>query len=159
MLIKHFKVKATISIYKSSYKYKLKNHKKMRPEKLVGIMLITLLLSCEMEEQPDRPAGEANQGIGEVSFETNHHIMNNSFDIDIFIDQKKVKSLNKNSDFSETETGEKVKLEKKLEAGVHTYEVKVYSYNGEPSKTIKGKFIVKENRKSEVFIDFRDYYS
>ncbi|MCK5168396.1 MAG: hypothetical protein KAQ75_00845 [Bacteroidales bacterium] len=124
----------------------------MKPEKFIGIMLITLLLSCEMEEQVD-------QKIGEVSFETNQDIMNSSFDIDIYVDQKKLGSLNNNNDFTETETVPKVKLEKKLEAGVHTYEVKVYSYNGEPSKSIKGKFIVKENRKSEVFIDFRNYNS
>jgi len=115
-------------------------------------MIITLLLSCEMEEQVE-------QKIGEVSFETNQDIMNSSFDIDIYVDQKKIGSLNDNNDFAETETIPKVMLEKKLEAGVHTYEVKVYSYNGEPSKSIKGKFIVKENRKSEVFIDFRDYNS
>ena len=124
----------------------------MKPEKFIGIMIITLLLSCEMEEQVE-------QKIGEVSFETNQHIMNSSFDIDIYVDQKKIGSLNDNNDFAETETIPKVMLEKKLEAGVHTYEVKVYSYNGEPSKSIKGKFIVKENRKSEVFIDFRDYNS
>ncbi len=124
----------------------------MKPEKFIGIMIITLLLSCEMEEQ-------VKQKIGEVSFETNQHIMNSSFDIDIYVDQKKIGSLNENNDFAETETIPKVMLEKKLEAGVHTYEVKVYSYNGEPSKSIKGKFIVKENRKSEVFIDFRNYNS
>ena len=124
----------------------------MKPEKFIGIMIITLLLSCEMEEQVE-------QKIGEVSFETNQDIMNSSFDIDIYVDQKKIGSLNDNNDFAETETIPKVMLEKKLEAGVHTYEVKVYSYNGEPSKSIKGKFIVKENRKSEVFIDFRDYNS
>ncbi len=124
----------------------------MKPEKFIGIMLITLLLSCEMEEQVE-------QKIGEVSFETNQDIMNSSFDIDIYVDQKKLGTLNNNSDFSETETIPKVKLEKKLEAGVHTYEVKVYSYNGEPSKSIKGKFIVKENKTSEVFIDFRNYNS
>lgn len=129
----------------------------MKPEKFIGIMLITLLLSCEMEEQPARPAGGVEQKIGEVSFETNQDIMNSSFDIDIYVDQKKLGTLNNNSDFSETETVPKVKLEKKLEAGVHTYEVKVYSYNGEPSKSIKGKFIVKENKTSEVFIDFRNY--
>ncbi|MCD4833616.1 MAG: hypothetical protein K8R31_07455 [Bacteroidales bacterium] len=124
----------------------------MKPEKFIGIMLITLLLSCEMEEQVEHK-------IGEVSFETNQDIMNSSFDIDIYVDQKKLGTLNNNSDFSETETVPKVKLEKKLEAGVHTYEVKVYSYNGEPSKSIKGKFIVKENKTSEVFIDFRNYNS
>ncbi len=115
----------------------------MKPEKFIGIMLITLLLSCEMEEQPACSADRVEQKIGEVSFETNQDIMNSSFDIDIYVDQKKLGTLNNNSDFSETETIPKVKLEKKLEAGVHTYEVKVYSYNGEPSKSIKGKFIVK----------------
>jgi hypothetical protein len=124
----------------------------MKPEKFIGIMLITLLLSCEMEEQVD-------QKIGEVSFETNQQIMNSSFDIDIYIDQKKVGSLNNNRDITEKEIAPTFSLMKKLEAGVHTYEVKVYSYDGEPSKSIKGKFIIKENRNSEVFIDFRNYNS
>ncbi len=131
----------------------------MKPEKFIGIMLITLLLSCEMEEQPACPAGRVDQKIGEVSFETNQDIMNSSFDIDIYVDQKKLGSLNNNSDFPEAGTNTTFKLKKKLEAGVHTYEVKVYSYNGEPSKSIKGKFIVKENKTSEIFIDFRNYNS
>lgn len=122
----------------------------MKPEKFISIMLITLLLSCEMEEQVE-------QKIGEVSFETNQHIMNSSFDIDIYVDQIKIGSFNDNQNTAKTETITKLKVEKKLEAGVHTYEVKIYSYNGEPSKSVKGKFIILENRKSEIFIDFRNY--
>ncbi len=118
----------------------------MKPEKFIGIMLITVLLSCEMEEQVD-------QKIGEVSFETNQNIMNSSFDIDIYIDQKKVGSIN------EQGQNQKLTLNKKLTAGVHHYEVKIYSYNGEPSKSVKGKFIIIENRKSKIFIDFRNYNS
>ena len=124
----------------------------MKPEKFVGIMLITLLLSCEMEEQVD-------QKIGEVSFETNQQIMNSSFDIDIYVDKKKVGSLNHYKNISEKEITPKLNLEKKLKAGVHTYEVKIYTYNGDPSKSFKGKFIIEENRKSEVFIDFKEYNS
>lgn len=118
----------------------------MKPERFVGIMLITVLLSCEMEEPID-------QKIGEVSFGTNQHIMNSSFDIDIYIDKVKVGSIGKN-----TETT-KSAYNTKLDAGVHNYEVKIYSFNGEPSKTIKGKFIIKEKQKSEIFIDFRNYNS
>lgn len=115
----------------------------MKPEKFIGIMIITLLLSCEMEEQ------QVDQKVGEVTFETNQYIMNSSFDVDIYIDQKKIGSINnKNHNF---------KFGIKLETGVHTYEVKVYSYNGEPSKSIKGKFIIKENKKDEIFIDFTKY--
>ncbi len=125
----------------------------MKPEKFISIMLLTLLLSCEMEEQ------QVDQKIGEVSFETNQYIMNSSFDIDIYVDQKKIGSFNDNRNTSRTETITKLKIEKKLEAGVHTYEVKIYSYNGEPSKSVKGKFIIHENRKSDIFIDFKDYNS
>jgi len=117
----------------------------MKPEKFIGIMLITLILSCDTEEQVD-------QKIGEVSFETNQYIMNSSFDVDIYVDKKKVGSINKS-----TESLSKFDFCKKLESGVHQYEVKIYSYNGDPSKTLKGKFIVKENKKSEIFIDFKNY--
>lgn len=125
----------------------------MKPDKFISIILLTLLLSCEMEEQ------QVDQKIGEVSFETNQYIMNSTFDIDIYVDQKKIGSFNDSRNTSETETITKLKVEKKLEAGVHTYEVKVYSYNGEPSKSVKGKFIVHENRKSNIFIDFKNYNS
>jgi hypothetical protein len=121
----------------------------MKPEKFIGIMLITLLLSCEMEEQVD-------QKIGEVSFETNQQIMNSSFEIDVFIDGQKAGTINNDQTVSSPNTFTK-KLEKQLLAGVHNYEVKVYSFNGEPGKTIKGKVIVYENKKSEVFIDFKEY--
>jgi len=122
----------------------------MKPEKFIGIMLITLLLSCEMEEQVD-------QKIGEVSFKTNQYIMNSSFDVDIYIDQTMVGSINKNKDVPKAKSIPKFEFNKKLEAGVHNYEVKIYSYNGDPSKTIKGKFIIKEKQKNEIFIDFRNY--
>jgi len=122
----------------------------MKPEKFIGIMLITLLLSCEMEEQVD-------QKIGEVSFKTNQYIMNSSFDVDIYIDQTMVGSINKNKDVPKAKSISKFEFNKKLEAGVHNYEVKIYSYNGDPSKTIKGKFIIKEKQKNEIFIDFRNY--
>jgi hypothetical protein len=125
----------------------------MKPEKFISIMLLTLLLSCEMEDQ------QVDQKIGEVSFETNQYIMNSSFDIDIYVDQEKIGSFNDKRNTSDTETITKLKVVKKLEAGIHTYEVKVYSYNGEPGKSIKGRFIIHENRKSDVFIDFKNYNS
>jgi hypothetical protein len=122
----------------------------MKPEKFIGIMLITLLLSCEMEEQVE-------QQIGEVSFETNQQIMNSSFEIDVYIDGAKVGSINNNTSDLASPNSFSDKLEKQLLAGVHNYEIKIYSYNGEPGKTIKGKVIVHENKKSEVFIDFKEY--
>ena len=121
----------------------------MKPEKFIGIMLITLLLSCEMEEQVD-------QKIGEVTFETNQQIMNSSFDIDVYIDGKKAGSLSNSENINSPDSFAN-KFEKQLLAGVHNYEVKIYSYNGEPGKSIKGRFIIKENKKSEVFVDFREY--
>jgi len=122
----------------------------MKPEKFIGIMLITLLLSCEMEEQ-------VGKQIGEVSFETNQQIMHSSFEIDIYIDGKKAGSINNNPTEVSSPNSFSDKLEKQLLAGVHNYEVKIYSYNGEPAKTIKGKVIVHVNKKSEVFIDFKEY--
>ena len=122
----------------------------MKPEKFIGIMLITLLLSCEMEEAID-------QKTGEVSFETNQQIMNSSFEIDVYIDGKKAGSINNNQTEISSPNSFVEKLEKQLLAGVHNYEVKVYSYNGEPGKTIKGKVIIHENKKSEIFIDFKEY--
>ena len=111
----------------------------MKPDKFIGIMLITLLLSCEKEEQLDHK-------IGEILFESNQHIMNSSFEMDLYINGNKIGSI---SD----------KLRSKINIGVHNYEVKIYSYNGEPGKSIKGKLIVKENKTSEVFIDFKEYNS
>lgn len=119
----------------------------MKPEKFIGIMLLTLLLSCEQEEQP------TDQVIGEVSFESNQYIMNSSFEIDIYIDGDKVEKNNK-SDYKENTL-----LTKKLNVGVHNYEIKVYTYNGEPSKSVKGRFMVQENKTSEIFIDFKNYNS
>lgn len=116
----------------------------MKPEKFIGIMLLTLLLSCEMEEQ------QVDQKIGAVSFETNQYIMNSSFEIDIYIDGKKIEEHNNSSN---------ALLTKKLEVGIHNYEVKIYTFNGEPSKTIKGRFIINANKTSEVFIDFKNYNS
>ena len=129
----------------------------MKPEKLVGIMLITLLLSCEMEEQHARLAGEVDQKTGEVSFETNQHIMNSTFDIDIYVDDKKIGSINNRNYKTNPSDIIKEKIKEKLQKGVHNYEVKIYSYNGESGKKIKGTFIVRENKTSEVFIDFKDY--
>lgn len=128
----------------------------MKPEKFVSILLVTILLSCDKKKPTDHSTKKANQKIGEVSFETNQYIMNCTFDIDIYVDQKKIGSYNYKRDISESETMTKLKLEKKLESGVHTYEVKVLSHNGEPGKTIHGKFIITENKKSEVFIDFKN---
>ena len=122
----------------------------MKPEKFIGILLITLLFSCEKEEQPD-------EKIGEVIFESNQYILNSSFDIDIYINGKKIGSLMNTADISNITITTKEKLKKKLNIGVHNYEIKVYSYNGEAGKSIKGNFIVKENIASEVFIDFKDY--
>lgn len=120
----------------------------MKPEKFIGIMLITILLSCEMEEQVE-------QKIGEVTFETNQYIMNSTFDIDIYIDHEKVGRINNSTDAESS----KYKFCKKLNIGVHNYEVKIYSYSGEPSKSIKGKFILKEKQQNEIFIDFKNYNS
>ena len=121
----------------------------MKPEKFIGIMLITLLLSCEMEEQTD-------QKLGEVSFRTNQHITNSSFDIEIFINGKKITTPYSDNKLSNTINE---KFNKQLNVGVHSYEVKVHSYTGDPAKSTRGKFIIKENKKSEVFIDFKKYNS
>lgn len=122
----------------------------MKPEKFIGIMLITLLLSCEMEDQPACSKDTVDQKVGEVSFETNLHIMNSSFGMDIFIDGKKI---NKPDQLNSTV------LYKTLEVGIHQYEVKIYTFNGEPSKTIKGRFMIEQNKTSEVFIDFKKFNS
>ncbi|MBI9054215.1 MAG: hypothetical protein JEY96_10395 [Bacteroidales bacterium] len=124
----------------------------MKPEKFIGIMLITLLLSCEMDEQVE-------QKIGEVSFESNQSILNSSFDVDIYIDGAKIGSLNEKEEELKQSISIKERLQKKLNIGVHDFEAKIYSYDGEPGKSIKGKFIVNENKTSEVFIDFKEYNS
>lgn len=129
----------------------------MKPEKFIGIMIITLLLSCEMEDQSSDPLRGINQNIGEVSFETNRYIMNSSFDIDFYVDGKKIGSINNSIYNSNPANTYKEKIRKKLQIGNHKYEVKIYSYNGEASKKIKGEFIVKGNKTSKVFIDFKDY--
>lgn len=122
----------------------------MKPEKFIGIMLITLLLSCEMEEPPACSENKVDRQIGEVSFETNQHIMNSSFELEIYIDGKKINQQDKSND---------IILSKKLKVGIHNYEVKIYTFNGEPSKTIKGRFIIQPDKTSEVFIDFKNYNS
>lgn len=122
----------------------------MKPEKFIGIMLITLLLSCEMEEPPACSKNKVDRQIGEVSFETNQHIMNSSFELEIYIDGKKINQQDKSND---------IILSKKLKVGIHNYEVKIYTFNGEPSKTIKGRFIIQPDKTSEVFIDFKNYNS
>jgi len=124
----------------------------MKPEKFIGIMLITVLMSCEMEEQPGCSVDRLDQTLGEVTFETNQYMMNTTFDIDIFIDGKKINKRKR------TINEDKI-LIKNLAIGIHNYQVKVYSYNGEPSKTIQGRFMIEKNKKSEVFIDFKNYNS
>ena len=124
----------------------------MKPEKFIGIMLITLLLSCEMDEQVD-------QKIGEVVFESNQSILASSFDVDIYIDGTKIGSLNETGEEINQSVTIKERLKRKLIIGVHYYEAKIYSYDGEACKSIKGKFIVNENKTSEIFIDFRKYNS
>ncbi|MFC2151549.1 hypothetical protein ACFLSE_03405 [Bacteroidota bacterium] len=119
----------------------------MKPEKFIGIMIITLLLSCEMDEQVE-------QQLGEISFETNQNIMNTSFEIDIYIDGAKIESQKKSAN-----NRGNIILAKKLDAGIHNYEIKIYTYNGEPSKSIKGRFMIQENKTSEVFIDFKNFNS
>lgn len=120
-------------------------------------MIITLLLSCDMEEPPSSPREGVDQKIGEVSFETNQYIMNSTFDIDIYVDDKKIGSISNSNNNTNPSDIIKENIKEKLQMGVHNYEVKIYSYSGEPGKKIKGKFIVKENKTSEVFIDFKDY--
>ena len=119
----------------------------MKPEKFIGIMLLTLLLSCDMEE-----ADRVDQNIGEVSFETNQYIMNSYFEIDIYIDGTKVENRNNSKNESKL-------LIRKLNIGIHNYEVKVYTHNGEPSKSIKGRFLIEKDKTSEIFIDFKNYNS
>ena len=115
----------------------------MKPDKFIGIMLITLLLSCEVEEQE---LDKVNQKVGEVVFESNQYILSSSFDIETYIDGEKIGNL-------------KNKLKTNLKVGVHNYEIKIYSYNGTPCKIVKGKFIISENKTSEIFIDFTKYNS
>lgn len=123
----------------------------MKPEKFIGIMLLTLLLSCEMEEQQaDERKNGIDQKVGEVSFETNQYMMNSAFEIDIYIDGNKVETNNQSNN---------IILSKKLEAGIHSYEVKIYTFNGQPGKSIKGRFMIQENKTSEVFVDFKKYNS
>lgn len=121
----------------------------MKPEKFIGIMLITMLLSCEMDEQVE-------QKVGEVIFESNQHIVNSVFDIHIYIDGNKVGSLGDNEDNKSLPNDS---FSKKLLTGVHHYEAKIYSFNGEASKKLSGTFIVHENKQSEIFIDFKEYNS
>jgi hypothetical protein len=111
----------------------------MKPEKFIGIMVITLLLSCDADEQ-------ASHKLGEVVFESNQDIINSTFEIEAYIDGKKLGIINK-------------QLRTKLKIGVHDYEIKIYSYNGEPAKSLKGRIIINENKTSEVFIDFKKYNS
>lgn len=102
-------------------------------------MLITLLLSCEVDEQVD-------QALGEVVFESNQYILSSSFNVEAYVDGEKIGHLND-------------QLKTKLKPGIYNYEVKVHSYNGDPNKSIKGKLIVNENKTSEIFIDFKKYNS
>lgn len=123
----------------------------MKPEKFIGIMLLTLLLSCEVEEQQaDGQQNKVGKKVGEVSFETNQYMMNSAFEIDIYIDGKKIETNNQSNN---------IILSKKLEAGIHSYEVKIYTFNGQPGKSINGRFMIQENKTSEVFVDFKKYNS
>jgi len=123
----------------------------MKPEKFIGIMLLTLLLSCETEEQPtEGHQNKVGKKVGEVSFETNQYMMSSAFEIDIYIDGNKVEKNNQSNS---------VILSKKLAAGIHSYEVKVYTFNGQPGKSIKGRFMIQENKTSEIFVDFKEYNS
>lgn len=110
----------------------------MKPDKFIGIMLITVLLSCQKEEQ------QVDQKLGKIVIESNQQIINSSFEVEAYIDGKKVGEIDN-------------ELSMKLRVGVHHYEVKIYSYNGEPCKTIKGKVIVNEDKTSEIFINFKEY--
>jgi hypothetical protein len=92
--------------------------------------------------------------MGEVTFESNSYIMNSAFDIDIFIDGNKIGSFNNQI---ESNNAIKDSFNKKILVGVHHYEIKVYSYNGQAGKSIKGKIVVQENKRSEIFIDFKEY--
>jgi len=123
----------------------------MKPEKFIGLMLLTLALSCEMQEQTtDSRKNMVDQKIGEVFFKTNQYTMTSSFEIDIYIDGNKVETNNESNN---------IILSKNLEAGIHSYEIKIYTYNGQPSKTLRDRFMIQENKTSEVFVDFKKYNS
>lgn len=121
----------------------------MKPERFISIMLITTLLSCEMSEQPE-------QKIGEVVFESNQHIMHSTFDIDIYIDGKRIEQDTPRHSVNATKSLVN-EIKRKLEVGIHEYEIKIYTYDGTPGKSIKGRFIISENTTSEVFVDFTKY--
>lgn len=118
----------------------------MKPERFFSIMLLTLLLSCENNEE------QVERSLGEVSFETNQYVMNSSFEIDLYIDGNKIEKKD-----SWTE-GKNIHF-CKLDVGVHNYEVKIYTFNGEPSKSVKGRFIIEEDKIAKVFINFKEYNS
>ena len=124
----------------------------MKPEKFIGIMLITMLLSCEMEKSPNNGEEKTSQKTGKVCFSTNQDIVNSSFEIDIYIDGNKILPEEKSKK-------KDALLTRNLEVGIHNYKVKVYTYNGESGKTIKGKFIVEKDKTVEVFINFKNFNS
>jgi hypothetical protein len=126
--------------------------KMMKPEKFIGIILLSTLLSCQ-EGKPE------NKKVGEVIFDSNQYILNSTFAIDVYINGTKIDPRSKHTFENQQAAISLDNYRKKMEVGVHDYEVKIYSFNGEPGKSIAGKFIVKENQTSEVFIDFKEYSS
>ena len=124
----------------------------MKPEKFIGIILLSTLLSCQ-EGKPE------NKKVGEVIFDSNQYILNTTFAVDVYINGAKIDPRPKHT-LDKTQIAVSLdNYRKKMEVGVHDYEVKIYSFNGESGKSIAGKFIVKENQISEVFIDFKEYSS
>ncbi|MFP4025703.1 MAG: hypothetical protein ACLFVR_14365 [Thiohalospira sp.] len=124
----------------------------MKPEKFIGIILLATLLSCRTEQKP-------GQKIGEVIFDSNQYILNSTFAVDIYINGTKIDPRPKHTFENQQAAISLDNYRKKMEVGVHDYEIKIYSFNGKPGKSIAGKFIVKENQTSEVFIDFKEYSS
>ncbi|MEA2107380.1 MAG: hypothetical protein U9P82_11800 [Bacteroidota bacterium] len=124
----------------------------MKPEKFIGIILLATLLSCRTKQKTE-------QKIGEVIFDSNQYILNSTFAVDVYINGTKIDPRPKHTFENHQKAIALENYRKKMEVGVHDYEVKIYSFNGEPGKSITGKFIVKENQTSEVFIDFKEYSS
>ncbi len=124
----------------------------MKPEKFIGIILLSTLLSCQEGKPEDKK-------VGEVIFDSNQYILNSTFAVDIYINGTRIDPRPKQTFENHQKAISLDNYRKKMEVGVHDYEVKIYSFNGEPGKSITGKFIVKENQTSEVFIDFKKYSS
>jgi hypothetical protein len=122
----------------------------MNPQKFIGIIFLITLLSCRTEQKSEPK-------IGEVIFDSNQYILNSTFAIDVYINGTKIDPRPKHTFENHQKAILLDNYRKKMEVGVHDYEVKVYTFNGKPGKSITGKFIVKENQTSEVFIDFKEY--